>query len=381
MIIEIRKAGFINKGAELMLLSAYDKLKNQYPNATFVMEPSDRDGPRPFQKVVNMGFFLKLSMLKYGVHWGDFAALAPKKIRERYGIVLDKEIDVVIDCAGFSYTDQWGARSTKNLARSSKRWKKRGTKVILLPQAFGPFRTDGMDKYVNTFVKNANLIFPRDEESYKHLVHVTGELNKINRYPDFTNLIPGVVPEYFDMDEKRVALIPNYRMIDKTHDKDGKEYIPFMIKCARILKEKQANPFVLIHDTENDLILAQHISQAIGGIPIKEERDPFKIKGIIGACDAIIGSRFHAIVSALSQGVPSLGTSWSHKYRMLFEEYDFIEGLVETCCSEKCLYDKIDLITGDSYRTEISMKLTARSEDLKNESLKMWGRVFELIEQ
>jgi hypothetical protein len=66
--------------------------------------------------------------------------LVPAGIREQYGVVLDKEVNVVLDAAGFAYSDQWGPDLSEELARSSKRWKKQGSKVILLPQAFGPFR-------------------------------------------------------------------------------------------------------------------------------------------------------------------------------------------------------------------------------------------------
>lgn len=52
----------------------------------------------------------------------------PTGIREQYGIVLDKEINVVLDAAGFAYSDQWGPDLSEELARSSKRWKKQGSR-------------------------------------------------------------------------------------------------------------------------------------------------------------------------------------------------------------------------------------------------------------
>jgi polysaccharide pyruvyl transferase WcaK-like protein len=42
---------------------------------------------------------------------------------------------------------------------------------------------------------------------------------------------------------------------------------------------------------------------------------------IVGACDALVTSRFHAMVAGLSAGVPSLVIGWSHKYREVLADF------------------------------------------------------------
>ncbi|SOC57446.1 colanic acid/amylovoran biosynthesis protein [Chromohalobacter canadensis] len=381
MIVEIRKAGFINKGAELMLYAVMQKVKERYPDAILVMAPTHSNSSQPFKKFAPLGLFPKASLWRKGVQFGSLANIVPKKIREMYGIILDSEVDVVLDASGFSYSDQCGVGSSRELASSSRKWKKKGTKVILLPQALGPYEKPKIQGFVKEWVVNADLIFAREEDSYHYLSNIVGELDKIKLFPDFTNLIEGVLPDCYDSSDRKVALVPNYRMIDRTVERESEAYLPFMINCAKYLVKKNAKPFLLVHDGENDRMLADNISEAVGGIPIVKETDPRKIKGIIGSCDATVGSRFHGLVSALSQGVPSLATGWSHKYTRLFEEYGFKEGVVSVLDSERDIEYKIDLITDDGSAEKLKGQFNERSKILKKSSEEMWMYVFKQMDQ
>lgn len=379
MIIEIRKAGFVNKGAELMLHAAQQKLKTRYPDATFVMAPTTEKSDHPFRKLVQLGFYPKASLWRYGIQWGNLANFAPQQLREMYGVVLDKEVDVVIDAAGFAYSDQWGDDPSIELAQSVKTWKKNGTRVILLPQALGPFTTEKIQAAMKTVAENVDLIFARERVSYELLTNLTGEQANIRQAPDFTNLISGVVPADFDVQQNRFCIVPNCRMLDKTDQQTRDAYLPFLITCTRYLLEKGAKPFVLVHEGKGDLALAEKLSAAVGGIPIVRESGPLEIKGILGACSGTLGSRFHGLVSALSQGVPALATGWSHKYQMLFEDYGFPEGLVQVTSDEDEIKRKLDLVTDESAR--IAALIQARTAELKQQSEQMWQQVFDVIDQ
>src|SRR6056300_1425640 len=162
MIIEIRNAGFTNKGAHLMLLAVLQKITERYPNALITMVPTHPDGDQPFKEFTKLGIYPKVSFTKFGIPFGDTAAFVPKKLRDRYGLILDKEVDVVLDASGFAYSDQWGVYSSKELAVSSRRWKRRGTKLILLPQALGPFNDMKIQRLVKDWATNASLIFARE---------------------------------------------------------------------------------------------------------------------------------------------------------------------------------------------------------------------------
>jgi polysaccharide pyruvyl transferase WcaK-like protein len=381
MLIEIRGVGFVNKGAELMLYAILQKMKEAYPDADFVMVPGHNNSGAPYAKRIELGFLQKAWLHKLGIQWGNIAKIVPKKIREMYGVVLDGDLDIVLDASGFSYSEQLGIGSSKELAKSTIRWKKQGTKVILLPQALGPFKSSEIKNYIQSAVENIDLICPRDPVSNKNLTEVVGECPNIKMFPDFTNLLQGIVPDHFDTTKNQFCLVPNYRMIDKTTKEQSEAYLPFMIRCAQYLLEKSQKPFVLVHEGGYDEMLARQITQSVKGeLPIIKESHPLKTKGILGKCQGSIGSRFHGLVSTLSQGVPSLATGWSHKYKMLFKDYDFEDGLLDVLGSEEEIRNKIDLIIEPQSRKKIQSSIIARSDELKKESEKMWHMVFETLD-
>ena len=374
-IIEIRKASFVNKGAELMLYAVLEKMKQEFPDAEFAMEPSS-----PYFKRAELRFYQIAQLWRKGFQYGILAKLIPARIRDMYGIVLIEEVDIVIDAAGFSYSDQWGEYSCLELADSCKRWKKNGTKVILLPQAFGPYKSKFNKKGIKTALDCADLVFAREKISYDYLVEMVGERSNLKIAPDFTNLVEGIVPENFDKEANRFCIVPNYRMVDKTNKKVSEAYLPFMIEVTRYAYEKAQKPFILVHDGANDLILAEKIRDAVSSnVQIINETHPIKIKGILGVSSGTVGSRFHGLVSALSQGTPALATGWSHKYKMLFEDYGFEDGLLNVNMSIDELHRKMDLLFDVTTKKKIVNMLKENSKNLKQQTQKMWEKVLSTL--
>ena len=173
MMIEVRKAGFVNKGAELMLLSVLDRVGRELPDADLVMAPNLRMAP--YRKRAVLGLYQKVWFQRYRVRWGYLGRLVPRGMREFFGLVLDSEVDAVLDTSGFSYSDQVGLSSTLATAKDLRRWKKQRTKVILLPQAFGPFENKRIRSSMRYIADNTDLIFARDEISYNYLADIVGE--------------------------------------------------------------------------------------------------------------------------------------------------------------------------------------------------------------
>ena len=108
------------------------------------------------------------------------------------------------------------------------RCKKNGTKIIFLPQAFGPFESRSIINNMKDVLRLADLVIARDQLSFSSLSTLSNSLEKIYLYPDFTNLLEGHLPDYFNPMVHQSCIVPNMRMIDQV--KSGKVvYIEFMI--------------------------------------------------------------------------------------------------------------------------------------------------------
>jgi len=378
MYIEIKGVGFINKGAELMMHAVLQKVGEKIPQARFVLAPG---GSSSYEKRAKLGLYQKIWFSKFGIPLGMyFGKYIHKKLCEYYGLVCHEEIKIVLDASGFSYSDKCGPGSSVLMANAIKRWENNNSKVILLPQAMGPFTSKQIRHSFAQIVEKADLVFPRDDISYKHVTDLVGEQKHVIQAPDFTNLVKGVVPEKFKGKEGRFCIIPNYRMIDQTSPEESRKYIPFLVNCVQHLLKKKILPFILVHEGEQDDWLAKEVCKQCGEeLEIVREINPLTIKGIIGTCRGVISSRFHGLVSSLSQGVPALATGWSHKYEMLFADYGFPEGYIPVDSSDSEIKKRIVQIIDETKAVQLRQKLTETAQIQKEKSEKMWDLVFDCI--
>lgn len=332
MLIEIKGVQFVNKGAELMLHAIVQQVKQLWPEADIVLAPNVNS---PYKARALLGAYQKLPLQKGRLEWHGLGySLSPRLrgwLKNRLGLVTEADIDVVLDASGFAYGDQWPASSIKLLCAEIKRYAKAGKKYILLPQAFGPFSRELDKKLLAKTLPLATLVCARDEQSLQHLTALMAHSKNLVCFPDFTNLVQAVTPDYYQQGEQKVLFIPNNNMLGQhnLHTDWPSYYISVLVRLVSIVRAQGLTPVFLNHEGAQDARLCQDIVQQAGGdITIISEPDPLKVKGIIGASKAVVCSRFHGCVSALAQGIPCLGTSWSHKYEQLFTDYGCPEALL-----------------------------------------------------
>lgn len=378
MVVEIKGVQFVNKGAALMLYAILERVRSAFPEAKLTIVPDLNTCP--YEKLASLGIYPKIWLQRYRIQWGYLANKLPRRVLKRYGLVTDSEVDVVLDASGFAYGDQWGPENTVSMARAVCKWKKQGTRVIFLPQAFGPFTGKRIRYAFRTIATLADRVYARDPISYKYVRDIVGESPTLKQAPDFTVLIRGKVPSSFDKSRHEVAIIPNAKMLEKPLGKAAKQYILFLATCTRLFMASGLKPFFLIHGGPKDEAIAREVLKYVDDkIAIIVNDDPLEVKGIIGSCKAVVCSRYHGLVSALSQGVPAIATSWSHKYQTLLDEYRCSEFLLSSDVGEAELQQVVDKFIKNLERLKAQLKAVA--EKHKRAAEEMWKDVLDIISE
>jgi colanic acid/amylovoran biosynthesis protein len=388
--IEIKGVQFSNKGAELMLVAILEQLDKELGEYQITLSPGTH---LPYQKRARLGAWQKLSFRRGNIDLtGTFAKLPTQflNLLKRYGIVTEKDVDVILDASGFSYGEQWGVKSLKHTAKEVTRFQQQGKKYIFLPQALGPFKSREVQQLAIKVFANADLVFPRDDESYRALTELLPEskATHVQQAPDFTCLVeprPFIDKIQTSIDNKTVCIIPNNKMVSTFHHKkagdDEQSYINFLVQAGKYYQQQGWHVILLNHEGKEDQQICQQIAQELSSnsnkIVIKDDLSAVGIKAYIGSVDAVISSRFHGCVSALTQGIPCLATSWSHKYQMLFQEYGVSQNVLDFKIDKYELDQSLLLFTQSL--SEQKKQCLKHSSCVKETTRHMWQQVFSIL--
>lgn len=374
MLVEVEGIGFPNKGAELMLYAVADQLRERYGDDVQIC-------CRPWQgfkesyRLLGSKNILQLGYLTFkGLPIGSLVNFLPSKLTDTFGVARAKDVDIVLDASGLRYSDSWGPVAAKKASARYKKLKKQGKKIIILPQAFGPFKNSEVASAVREVVMLSDLCFARDDVSYQNLVELCGESNRVLQAPDFTNLVEPIPAFDGTQFKGKIIVIPNQRMLDKTEKSVAKNYYSYLFNLCMYLRGQGEELIILNHEGIPDRQICERLSKECGGLPIVSHWNPVYIKTIIGCAKLVISSRFHGCVSALSQGIPVIATSWNHKYEMLLKDYDQGECIVDLKS------DTVDVaMIQATLLSSTQDKIIAASYSLKEKSREMWGQVFKQV--
>jgi len=375
MIIEIRGTGTYNKGAELMAHAILEHFRQKDDSNSTKFVVTRRFGT--YQERTNLGMYTKLPTSRFDR--SKFIKFLISSSRLVHGFVREEEIDIIIDASGFAYSDQWGPGPAERLVKQIQARQRRGSnKLILLPQAFGPFTSDRTQSAFKEIQESADLIFAREEESYNYIKSLDGCLNNLRIAPDFTNMVQGIVPQTWKSNSSCVLIIPNTRMLDKTDPQNSQNYLKFLCNCINETIKRGLQPTLLLHSPEDNCFV-QLLREQQATLNVVYESNPLNIKGIIGTAYFVIGSRFHALVNAFSQGVPAIGTGWSHKYTYLFQEYGCPHLLLPVQASPVTISNTFDSLTEGQSRLKLVEQIFKNGKELKQAVHAMWREVDSVI--
>ncbi len=367
-----------NKGAELMLYAILQEIEIIFPDAIVYIAPNRIYQGIDYIKTKLDLRYLPIGKLEQKLHLSyifgrlhiPFIFLPHMKA---IGI-----IDYYIDGSGFKFSDQFklSPKTAVFLQAQLSAFKKKGTKIIFLPQAFGPFERNASKKILSVLSKNATIIMPREKVSMKYLAD-SGviDMKKVMMFTDFTSLVEGIFPLQYEHLRGGICIIPNKQMINKgAISMDN--YLSLLKDIVTESRKSGHMVYLLNHEGKKDEQLCKDLQKELpDGIEYVSGLNALEVKGLISTAYLTISSRFHGVASSLNSCIPCLATSWSHKYKELFDDYamkDCVLPLNEMETAKKKIAEFLQLELNKKIRDILSKQLPS----IKEESRKMWDYIW-----
>lgn len=222
----------------------------------------------------------------------------------------------------------------------------------LLPQTYGPYKSK-LSKILSRYIlSHAENIITRDQRSINTINVLLGEKSQkriIQYCPDVAFWLKSTMPKNLrifptiEFKESKRIIGLNINGLLYNGGYTGKNM--FMLKCDYADYIKQLINKVLI-ETQYEILLIPHTFGSIEDVNSDNFASKFvhgqienklrkrvhivqgvynqnEIKGIINLCSFFVGSRMHACIAAISQGIPTIALAYSHKFEGVFNSIGF----------------------------------------------------------
>ncbi len=221
-----------------------------------------------------------------------------------------------------------------------------GKKLVLLPQTYGPYASHLAKRIAKIIIDRAEQILSRDYEGLNVVMEISANAYDCKR----TYFCPDVALSLAAMCPSNPAItpsLPSDNIIGLNISGllynggfgrnnmfglkfDYKSFIHALVERLLNLTEVHLLlvPHTFAHDghVESDpeacrAVMSTKVVKAQSSRVhfVAAECNQSEIKGIISLCDFFIGSRMHACIAALSQGIPTVGLAYSRKFKGVFD--------------------------------------------------------------
>jgi colanic acid/amylovoran biosynthesis protein len=220
-----------------------------------------------------------------------------------------------------------------------------GKKLILLPQTYGPYNRTISREIARIILKKACAVYSRDFTGMKKVRDLLGKngiSDKLRFCHDVGFILDPAMPDHLDLtgiDEAEhlvglnisgllymggysrnnmFGLKTNYAEL--TH-----EIIDYIIKIKKFPVLLVPHVFGSGINSESDQAVSEKIYHDLRNhypgklFLARGSYNQSEIKHIIGKCHLFIGARMHSCIAAVSQCIPTVGISYSNKFKGVFE--------------------------------------------------------------
>jgi len=220
-------------------------------------------------------------------------------------------------------------------------------RLILLPQTYGPYNNIIARKIAKFILRSAYKIYSRDKYSQKIVKKMVGtkKAESVEFCPDVAFVLDSMKPSNINI-YPPIEKISNVPLIGLninglmymggfSHDDMFQLKLNYKIFINNLIMQ-------FLNKTRAHILIVPHTYDPTGGVDsdpevcndvfnsmpelykarihlVMENYNQSEIKSIINFCDFFIGSRMHACIAALSQGIPTMAVAYSRKFIGVFE--------------------------------------------------------------
>lgn len=255
---------------------------------------------------------------------------------------LMRRSDVVLDISGGdSFTDLYGPRRFHLVTLPKLIALRVGRPLILLPQTYGPFRSDATRDVAATIVRASGQAWARDADSFEQLKDLAGDRFDPTRHRlgvDVAFALPRrepsvrgeVVDGWLTAGTPPIGLNISgllYHRPQVARERFGLrlDYAEAMQRTVRTLLDRTDERIVLVPhvfgERESDVSAADDLARRFGEperLAVLPRLDADEVKSVVSRLSWFAGARMHTTIAALSSGVPAAAVAYSDKFHGVF---------------------------------------------------------------
>jgi coenzyme F420 hydrogenase subunit beta len=338
-----------NKGAVAMLHCILDYVRHNVPDTQFVVTSQfvNHAPDLPDVQVIHdKDQTFDIALVRTWIWWllGRVGIRINGLLNNRV-IQAYRHADVVVSASGISFNEDFGMIKLYHFSKFVQLPLLLGVPLIKFTQSFGPFTSRYNRAIAQRTLPWVDRIFARGEHSRKNLEQL-GITEQVQTVPDIALTMQAsgsekTMPVIERIQQQTtIGIMPN--IVCKRLDAN-RRYMPALIRlCTHIQHQyPQAQILLMPHMIEaesagknDDLSLCETLaahcpdpSRVI--VDRRADYSPQETKAVIAACEFVVASRFHAVIAALSSGVPTLTIGWHWKYEETAEWFELEDALVQ----------------------------------------------------
>ena len=259
------------------------------------------------------------------------------------------DLDAVLDISGGdSFADLYGAKRFKDVANPKLLAVQLGVPLVLLPQTYGPFRAAGSRRSAARILASASQVWARDAGSLRLAAELLGRAFDPDRHRQGVDVafgLPARTPDDAELLERvrgfraRHELLVGLNVSGLLYNGPDAgrgfgllgSYRDLMEELLAALLERGNVGVLLVphvggggNDMESDPLAGDRLCSRLSreararvlSLPLV---GPMESKYLVGMCDWFCGTRMHACIAGISQGVPTTAVAYSDKTLGVFE--------------------------------------------------------------